>query len=323
MSGSPAHSPELPTWGPHDYRLSHQPLLGTFVEVRIPSALDATTAAMIDRAATTEMVRLQSVFSAFDRSSELERWKRGEVPIPSEDFSRAMQSALDWQLRSEGRFNTAAGVVTQLWMRAEVTGTVPTEGALAAAASSIAQPRFAIDEHGRPHPVGDCSGINLNAFVKGWIVDRASESARTVAPSTDILVNAGGDLRHAGSTPIRIGIENPLRPYDNEPPVSIVRLCNAGLATSGRARRGFRIDGAWYSHIVDPRSGHTEDHHASISVIAPDAATADVLATVAGLMTADEALSYTQALGCACFLIDPDGSMRANSAWVAVEESRR
>lgn len=323
MSSTATPPPAAPVWGVDDYRFHHQPLLGTFVEVRVPSAVDARAAEAIDQAVTAEMMRLQGVFSAFDPQSELERWKRGEVSEPSEEFSAAMRMALDWQRSSGGRFNTAAGVVTQLWKHAEAAGSAPSEEARRAASSSIALPRFAIDDHGRPSRGDDCTGINLNAFVKGWIVDRACEAARVAAPDADALVNAGGDLRHVGDAPIRIGIENPLRPYDNEPPVSIVRLCDAGLATSGRARRGFRINNVWYSHVVDPRSGNTVDHHASISVIAPDAATADVLATVAGLMPTDEALSYTQSLGCACFLIDPDGSMHANSAWAVVEESRR
>lgn len=323
MSLPVSPSDTVPSWGPDDYRFQHQPLLGTFVEIRVPWATDEAAAERIDRAVTAEMMRLENVFSAFNPESELERWKRGEVAEPSPDFSAAMRLALDWQVRSAGRFDTAVGVVTELWRRGETDGRVPSDDELAAAASTIKDPLFAIDTAGRPVPVGDCRGVNLNAFVKGWIVDRAVDTARSVAPSTDILVNAGGDLRHTGSAPIRIGIENPLRPYDNEPPVSIIELCDSGLATSGRARRGFRISGTWYSHVLDPRTGRTVDNHASISVVAADAATADVLATVAGLMPAEECLTYAEALGSPCFLIGPDGSKRGNGQWANIEVSRR
>jgi thiamine biosynthesis lipoprotein len=318
MSGSTS-SP----WGPDDFRFFHQPLLGTFVEVRLPSAVGAERAEQVDRAVIDEMSRLQAVFSAYDPDSELARWQRLEVEWPSEEFSAAMRLALTWQQRSDGRFNTASGVLTEMWRSAQSDGNVPTAADLAAVAVSIREPRFAVDPDGRAHPVGDCSGVNLNAFAKGWIVDRAGARARELVPDSDVLVNAGGDLRHAGGSPIRIGIENPLRPYDNESPLAIVRICGSGLATSGRARQGFRVNGRWYSHVIDPRTGQTVDNYASISVVAHDAATADVLATVLGLLEPADAVRYADEEGAACLLIAPDGAQTRNERWVALEETGR
>jgi len=319
VRGRRAYRTNAATWGNTDHRFHHQPLLGTVVEVRVPGACGGRVARRIDAAAVEEIARLEHVFSAFDPTSELERWKRGEVRSPSAEFSAAMRLALDWQERSGGTFNTSSGIVSAAWRKAEAAGEPPSTAELGALASSIAEPRFVIDGNGYPAPVGDCSGVNLNAFVKGWIADRAVQRARLVAPAVDVLVNAGGDLRHAGTSAIRIGIENPLRPYDNEPPVCTIELANAGLATSGRARRGFRIANHWYSHVIDPRSGQTVDSTSSISVVAHDAATADVLATIAGLISTDEALDYTEALGAACLIITPDGKRQHNKRWAAIE----
>lgn len=323
MSESAAHSPEPPAWGAHHYRYQHQPLLGTFVEVRVPAATEPSTADEIDDAVISEIERLQLVLSAFDPASELERWKRGEIDSPSVEFSAAMRLALDWQSRSGGTFNTSSGTVSAAWRRAELAGQPPTPVELAALASAIAEPRFVIDDNGRPVPVGDCSGVNLNAFAKGWIVDRGVDAARAIHPEIDVLVNAGGDLRHVGTAPLRVGIENPLRAFDNEPPVVVVNLDNAGLATSGRARRGFRVANEWHSHVIDPRTGATVDSTASISILAEDAATADVLATIAGLMPTSEALAYTSSLGAGCLIVDASGVLHSNRLWDAVEVSRR
>ena len=63
-----------------------------------------------------------------------------------------------------------------------------------------------------------------------------------------------------------------------------IELRDAGMATSGRARRGYRIGGRWYSHVIDPRTGRTVDDVASVTVVASSAATADVLATLLGVL---------------------------------------
>ena len=189
---------------------------------------------------------------------------------------------------------------------------------LAELAASIREPRFAIDGHGRPVRTGDCSMLNLNAFAKGWIVDRALELGWATGLAASIVVNAGGDLAHRGEPAVQVGVENPLRPYDNEPPLMTLALSNAGMATSGRARKGYRIGGRWYSHVIDPRTGHTVDTVASVTVIAPSAADADALATVLGVLPPDEA----DRLGAASLHVANDGTITESSAWRRVVSDR-
>jgi thiamine biosynthesis lipoprotein len=310
--------PAAPTWGERQYRFRHHPLLGTTVEIRVGAGATRRTAGRIDRVAVDEMLRLEQVFSTYRTDSELERWKRGEVPVPSEDLCSALALALDWQERSRGVFNTSSGTLTALWRLAEVRGVPPSQDEMAAAAAAVQHPQYCVED-GVPFIAGDPSGINLNAFVKGWIADRALTAASLSAPGEDIVVNAGGDLCHSGASAIEVGIENPLRPYDNEPPVARVRVANGGLATSGLARRGFRIAGRWYPHVIDPRTAAAVDTIASISVVASDAATADVLATIVGLLPPEEATDHCTAIGLACLVIDPNGRHWSNRAWADLE----
>ncbi len=299
----------------------HEPLLGTVVEVRCDGADDATAEA-IDAAVVAEIERLESVFTVYDPGSELRRWQRGEGGEPGPELSEVLALALGWQLRSGGAFNPAAGAVVALWRAAEARGEPPTPAHQAAVAAVVATPLYHLDPGGVPRldvpvsPDAERGVIDLNALAKGWIVDRALAAGREAAPSgVDLVVSAGGDLGHTGPGSARIGIENPLRPYDNEPPVVTVEVQGAGLATSGRARRGFRIGGRWYGHVVDPRTGATADHVAGISVVAPDAATADVLATILGLMPPADAVAHGEAEGVACLVIAPDGTVTANDRW--------
>ena len=48
------------------------------------------------------------------------------------------------------------------------------------------------------------------------------------------------------------------------------------------------IDGTRYSHIVDPRTGRPAEQAPSVTVIAPDGATADAWATVFSVLSVAE-----------------------------------
>ena len=294
--------------------------MGTVVEIRI--ALDEigvaaeSAAAGIADTIVDEIIRLEAIFSAVSTSSELSRWSRGEIEDPGEELRSLLDTALGWVERSGGRFNPASGVLSAHWREAEGGGVLPDRGVLAELAGTIIElPWLVIDD--RVVRTGDCSNINLNAFAKGWIVDRSAEMAMSLFAPHSVSVNAGGDLVQLGSGPLTVGIENPLRPYDNEPVLLSVNLSNEGLATSGRARRGFLIGGEQYGHVIDPRSGWTVDHIASISVIAADTATADVLATVLGVLPPPEALAEADHLEVGCFIVDNSGAQFMNERWRA------
>ncbi len=301
------------------YRFFHQGLMGTMIDIRI-DAVDELIAEAIDRAATKRITQLEQVFSVYDNQSELARWRRGEVDLASPEFTTVMVAALRWQTESHGRFNPLVGEQTRIWTEAQSTGQTPSRNHLQAVAESIAEPRFALVD-GTPQPVGDCTSFTLNAIAKGFIVDQAIDSAmRSGAQS--VSINAGGDLAHRGQGSARAGIENPHRPYDNEPPLAVIDIAKSALATSGHARRGFKIDGRWFGHVIDPRSGWPVENIASISVVAADAMTADVVATVAGVMEPDDAIAYLdQRPDTEGMVVDAHGGQSLSRGWSALTVS--
>ena len=298
----------------------YEPLLGTVVEVRIHAA-DPSVAALSDERVVAEMRRLEHIFSAFDETSELCRWRRGDEFEHSVEFVELLGLALHWQVLSGGAFNPAAGVLSRAWVVAEQHGCEPDARLLAELAESISAPRFRVvgDTIER---VGDCSSLNFNAIAKGYIVDRGLHAGIADDAIATITVNAGGDLCHRGVGSVSVGIENPATPYDNAAPLMVVDIANRGLATSGSSRRGFRIRGRRYSHVLDPRTGHPADHIQSATVIAADAATADALATVAGVIDASTGVSFLDAFeeACCC-VVDANGSLWRSTGWAGYERA--
>ncbi len=288
--------------GPAVFR--HHGVLGTVIELRIGSAdgeVCDEVAELVDAAVIAEIERLQAVFNARDERSQLRRWARGEVSDPSPELAEVLASADEWTRRSGGAFDPRVGRLVEIWTQAAADARVPADAELRDAVEAT---------------TGAPGLIDLSAIAKGWIVDRAAEVGIAQAGVATLTVNAGGDLRHMGDGSIVVGIEDPHRPFDNAPPLTAVRLSSGALATSGGARRGWRIGGRWYPHVLDPRSGRPVERVASASVLAPDAATADVVATVLTVAEIDEGMALVgDHDGVECLVVDRDGAILTSPGW--------
>jgi len=113
--------------------------------------------------------------------------------------------------------------------------------------------------------------VDLGGIAKGWAVDRAIETLAEGGAEA-VLVDGGGDIAvRGGEWPI--GVSDDL----------VVTLRGGGIATSSTcARRWCSSSGRWFHHVVNPRTGlSAESPVDTVTVVAPDATTADVLATAA------------------------------------------
>jgi len=299
---------------PHLHTAVHEPLLGTRVSIGVRAAT-SDAAETAEAAAIDEFERLESILSAYRPQSEWSRWRLGPLAHPGPEVAAMLTLAETWHDASGGAFNPLAGRLRRRWLQAAEQGVAPSRDEMAALAALIADLPFTVD-HGAIVRTGDCADLDLHAIAKGWIVDRATERALAIDGVLEVLVNAGGDLLHRGGDPITVGIEDPRRPFDNVPPLTSVRLGEGGLASSSGSRRPITVGGNRYSHVLDPRTGWPVEHTLAATVLAADAATADVLATVVGVLPVDEALAFADATdGVACHLLDRDGEQHASARW--------
>ena len=311
-------------------RSVHEPVMGTFLELQV-TAPDEATAQAAERLVVDGSVRLQDRFTVFDEASELCRWRSGRLAEPGPELAHLLGLAADWQRRSGGAFNPLAGLLTDRWLQAEGTAEPPSGDELAALAASIRVQRFAragevAGSAGAPGIVrlGPCDGVDLNALAKGHVVDLVAARAMAELPITRLVVNAGGDLVHRGAGTLRVRVEDPHHPYDNVAPLGRIEVADRAVATSGRARRWFLVAGRHRSRVLDPRTGQPVDSVASATVVAPDAATADVLATVASVLPPGEAVGFVDGLAsegidAACLVVAADGEQWRSASWAALE----
>lgn len=272
----------------------YEGVLGTAFEFQASGA-DSSVVENAERAALTEIDRLEGVFSRYLPDSDLARWERGEPA--SSKLLPILQLADSWRRRTDNAFHPATEALTVLWL-----GGQPDPETLRRTVEAL---------HG---PLWTPEGVrltgfpaNLNAIAKGHIIDRAAQAALIEGIDT-VLVNIGGDMRHRGRKPVTVEVVNPFAPADNAEPLAQIRLQDAGMATSGGYHRG--------RHLFDPRTGLPVEHIVSATVIAEDALTADVLATAFSVLHPCESLELADSIpDIACLLVNAEGRTFVNPAW--------
>lgn len=275
-----------------------EPLLGTRAEVHVTADTDAVATTAENRI-IGEVARLEMLFTVFDPASALNELRRtGSTSV--QELLEVGELAFEWQQRSSGAFNPRLQSLIDLWDQGESDGVPPSAKALAEAVAARDRNDFPFD--------------NLNGIAKGWIAQAGLSAVELgVGGTHSAWLSLGGDIAHRGSGSLVVGVEDPHRPFDNVAPLATMRISNEAVATSGGARRWWTIDGHRYPKILDPRSGLPVDHVAAATVVAPDAAVADVLATIAIVMEVDQTMALAAAVGAECVLIHPDRSHTSSS----------
>jgi thiamine biosynthesis lipoprotein len=162
-------------------------------------------------------------------------------------------------------------------------------------------------------PEGANMPRNVDALGKAYIIDHAAKAAKKACPSIRaLLLNIGGDIVVWGRS-CDITIADPEASYDNAGPIAVIALQNAAVATSGTYARG--------GHLVDGRSGRPLRTAIAATVVAPDAITANALATTLCLTQADYGLQLVESTpGAEALRVEP-GVFERTSGFGLLERS--
>lgn len=285
------------------HHFCYEQVLGTTLEMVVKaSTKNAEKARDIVLA---EIDRLEAVYSCYNPQSELNQFLSAPLGQPlkvSADLYDLLEQSLIWMKKTYCAFHPAVEVYLELWKQAAITQEVPVQ---LENYQKVLQHDIYRLENGYVFRLLDVP-LNFNAVAKGLIVDRALEAASSWA--SEIAISIGGDLRHKGQRPIRVALED--KPVDNFSGGTVLSIKNRAVATSGLSRRGFDIAGRHYSHIIDPRTGQPVQHTLSVTVIAADCMTADVLATAFNVLGIEASLCLADHLEVACMLTEARGTYK-------------
>jgi thiamine biosynthesis lipoprotein len=272
------------------------------------------------KAALDEVARLDGVLSDYDPESELSRLSAAaptKQPIPlSPDLGAVLARAVAIRTASGGAFDPTVGPLTTLWRQARRSGRMPLPDRLAAARAAVGPEALVVEGNPptarltRPGMRLDLGGIGM-----GYAIDRALSllAGRGIAAA---LVDASGDIGASGPPPGADGWKVAVAALDPRQDGSeTLRLTHAAVTTSGDAFQAVEIDGRRYSHIVDPRTGLGVPGPAAVTVIGPDAITADAVATAASVLGPVAGSAFVAGLaGCAArFVWQEEGRSRSST----------
>jgi len=272
----------LPAQGRHEFVAVH---MGVPVRI-VLYARDSAIARDAARAAYDRISRLDNIMSDYRPESEvrqLSRRPREWVDV-SRELAEVLQRALDIARISTGAFDPTVGPLVALWRDARRTRQLPAVDALRRARARVGWQHLAVDTlQRRVRLAVDSMQLDLGGIAKGYIIQAAMEVLRGQG-ITSAMIDAGGDIVVGDAPPGELGWHVEVTDVNDDFQTQARILTNSAIATSGASEQFVEIDGVRYSHVVDPRTGLGLVNSYTVTVIATDGATADAVATAAGVL---------------------------------------
>ena len=286
------------------------PTMGTSFTVKVVG--EQLDAGKLRSQIEEELQKINGLMSTYDENSELSKFNRFPVlrPFPvSQEVLEVLKLSSEIFEHSGGAFDVTVGPLVNLWGFGPEPSrdVVPRDEEIEAARQRTGFGLLQIAD-GRLLKTRNIY-VDLSAIAKGYAVDQLALILQKQGVA-NYLIEIGGELRASGQNaqgdPWIIAVEVP-----DELSRSMFRtleLRDMSMATSGDYRNYFEVDGARYSHTIDPRTGRPITHNvASVTVLSQSAAMADGYATAINVLGVEQGLALAQAQNLAVLVIIKTG----------------
>ncbi len=283
--------------------------LGAPSTIRLFATDEAKAHAAIE-AGLAELARLETIFSVYRADTTISALNRdGRVNAAPAEFVELLTRSLSLADITGGLYDPTVQPVWQTYFRhftqAHPDANGPSADSVKAALDLVGWHNVRIDGRdvafARPG-----MGLTLNSGGQGYITDKVAMVLRGFG-FENMLVDMG-EPRALSTKPDgsawKIGIANPADPSKAVAEVDVVDKC---VATSGGYGTIFDEAGR-FTHIINARTGQTAPMLEGVSVIAPNAFTADGLSTAMLLAPVENRAAILKAAGGErAIYVTPDG----------------
>ncbi|MGA1871145.1 MAG: FAD:protein FMN transferase [bacterium] len=272
-------------------------LMGTVVEIKIVCDDETIAGEAIDQA-FTKMREIERIMSAKDPKSMVSRINNEsalhEIVIPP-SLVEVIDTCLSYSADTEGAFDISIGSITKLWDFHQETPILPSEESVRLARKRVNYKWIELDKEKSSLSLKrEGMSLDLGAVAKGYSIDQAACVLKRFGISAGII-NAGGDLmlfgQKPGNGPWNIGIQHPRKKNSL---IENLRITDKAIVTSGDYERYFIINNKRYHHILDPGTGWPAWGCQSVSIIAPSAMIADIIATAVFVLGPEKGMKYIE-----------------------------
>ena len=256
----------------------HLAAMGTALSLTV-SAPTRDAALAASEAGVREIERIEALLSTWRDDTPLARLNAAapgvRSPVPAELFD-LLKRVFEWERATGGAFDPTVAPARE-GVGASHGRPHPRRDAELARAREASRPRlFTFEESSssrlptrrrRRHRRGRL-GQGVGARQGGR--RRCATPARSPGSSTSADRSWRSARRRPSTSPT---------PCERTRTVATLRLKDASASTSGNSERGLVVNGRRIGHLLDPRTGEPAPDFGSVTVVAKDGLTADVLST--------------------------------------------
>lgn len=277
--------------------------MGTSYSIRISGKVKRSALNRLTQQIDTELVEVNRQMSTWDPDSEISRFNHSPTtdPFPvSAGFAEVVTRSLGLSEATHGAFDPTLQPLLNVWGFGSEGGEhrIPSDAEILAVKESTGWEKVSVLPSGTLLKERSDLSLALGAIAKGYGVDAVARVLESDGYE-NWFVEIGGEVSVKGlnpeGVPWKIGIQSPdIDPLNNHLH-GVLHISKGAVATSGDYRNYIEVDGAIYSHILDPRSGRAVlSDTASVTVYTANCTDADALATALFVMGADAGIEWIE-----------------------------
>ena len=284
-------------------------LMDTEVEIILPHGSEEDFAA-----AFNEIRRIEKLMDIHDPESEISRINRlanKESIKVSKEIFEVLEKTLEYSRLTSGAVDVSIRPLSVLWGERGKLKEVPEAREIEKKLPLVNYRNIILNERNQTVEFKrEGVALDLGGIAKGYALDCAIRVLKERGIK-EALINAGGDIRVMGERVWKVGLQHPRK--ENEV-LAVIKLKNRAIATSGDYQRYFIKEGKRYHHIINPETGYPALECMSVTILAPQATQADILATSIFILGSEKGMELIESLeGVEGIIIDAQGEILFSS----------
>lgn len=257
--------------------------------------------------------RYEQLFSRTIEGSDVWRINHanGEPVTVSQETAQMIGIAIKYSKLSEGLFDITIAPVSSMWEFEDEPHVVPEKAKIDEAIKLVDYRQIVLD--GNVVRLSNPKGaIDLGGIAKGYIADKLVEFLKT-RKVTKALINLGGNIVVMGErpdgTPWRVGVQGAFQ--DRNTAVAMFEVRDLSVVTSGIYERYFILNGNFYHHILNSKTGYPiENELAGVSILSEKSVDGDCLSTTCFTLGIEKSKQLINTLdGIEAVFIDKQGKL--------------
>jgi len=276
-------------------------VLGTSLDLTIYGVEQKQSETAVN-AMLKEASRLESILSTWQDSSSITLLNRsGKLNQAPQELLAVIELCERWHDNTKGMFSCRMGKLQQLWQQAQRDQIVPDRVNMRRIARNIQHLAWAIKRQDQDVMLAENIQIDPAGVAKGYVIDQLMFGLRSALPqATGIKLDIGGDMllwgKPGNSNNWSVGLLNADQTVLDSKVSATISVPAVAVASSGHQHRYVEIERRKFSHILQPNDGWPMDNAPYAVVVAPDAATADVIATALSTQPASQGIDWVNTI---------------------------